>query len=199
MCCNYGVSLPRSDRPRLTFLPSTRPDPLPKTISFPTSKSFRVGHGRAIKLVKSTLNDTHSLSSEQASSFYDLLGIPETGTLIEIKQAYKQMARKYHPDVSPPGRTEEYTQRFIRVQEAYETLSDPGRRALYDLDMAKGLHLAFSTRSHSKFDEQMEEKCEWKSRWQSQLLELNRRSMYNESTNNMTWAAQMRRQRNESS
>ncbi|CAI9771156.1 unnamed protein product [Fraxinus pennsylvanica] len=63
------------------------------------------------------------------------------------------MARKYHPDVSPPGRMEEYTQRFIQVHEAYETLSDPGRRASYDLDMAKGLHLAFSTKRHSKFDE----------------------------------------------
>ncbi|CAI9771158.1 unnamed protein product [Fraxinus pennsylvanica] len=169
MYCNYGVSLPSSDRLRISFLPSTRPDPLPKTISFPTSIAFRVGHGRAIKLVKSTGNDTHSLSSEHPSSFYDLFGIPETSTLIEIKQAYKQMARKYHPDVSPPGRMEEYTQRFIQVQEAYETLSDPGRRASYDLDMAKGLHLAFSTRRRSKFDEQNEEKCKWKTRWQSQL------------------------------
>ncbi|GFY93057.1 hypothetical protein Acr_08g0014530 [Actinidia rufa] len=82
----------------------------------------------------------------EALSFYDLLGISETGTLLEIKHAYKQLARKYHPDVSPPGRVDEYTQRFIRVQEAYETLSDPGRRAMYDRDMARGLHLAFSAR-----------------------------------------------------
>ncbi|MBF6096444.1 J domain-containing protein, partial [Nocardia cyriacigeorgica] len=58
-------------------------------------------------------------------SFYELLGITESGTLPEIKQACKQLARKYHPDVSPPARVEEYTRRFIRVQEAYETLSDP--------------------------------------------------------------------------
>lgn len=86
-------------------------------------------------------------------TFYELLGIPETGSLLEIKQAYKQLARKYHPDVSPPGRVEEYTQRFIRVQEAYETLSDPRSRELYDHHMGKGLHLAFTARRRSKFDE----------------------------------------------
>ncbi|CAI9776122.1 unnamed protein product [Fraxinus pennsylvanica] len=195
MLCNYGVSLPRCDPLRFSFLPSTRPDPL----LIPSSVSFRVGPGRTIKLVKSTINDTLSLTSEKPSSFYDLLGIPETGSLIEIKQAYRQLARKYHPDVSPPGLAEEYAQQFIRVQEAYETLSDPGKRALYDLDMAKGLHLAFSTRRHSKFDQQMEEKCECKRRWESQLSELNRRSMYEDSADNMSWGAQMRRQRKESS
>ncbi|KAL2455530.1 Chaperone protein dnaJ 20 [Abeliophyllum distichum] len=153
MCFKYGVSLPRSDHLRFSFLPSTRPEPLPNIIALPSSISFRVGPVRTIKLVKCTLNYTLSLSSEQPSSFYDLLGISGTCSLIEIKQAYKQMARKYHPDVSPPGQAEEYTQRFIRVQEAYETLSDPRRRALYDLDMAEGLHLAFSARRHSKFDE----------------------------------------------
>ncbi|XLR47829.1 hypothetical protein HN51_032061 [Arachis hypogaea] len=47
--------------------------------------------------------------------FYELLGISESGSLMEIKQAYKQLARKYHPDVSLLGRLEEYTKRFIRV------------------------------------------------------------------------------------
>ncbi|CAA6668211.1 unnamed protein product [Spirodela intermedia] len=51
------------------------------------------------------------------------------GSAAEIKRAYKEMARRYHPDVCPtPDRTEEYTRLFIVVQEAYETLSDPGRR-----------------------------------------------------------------------
>lgn len=79
-------------------------------------------------------------------NFYELLGIPESGSFDDIKRAYKLMARKYHPDVSPPDRTEEYTHRFIEVQEAYETLSNPRLRVLYDLDLARGLHLAFSAR-----------------------------------------------------
>lgn len=76
-------------------------------------------------------------------SLYDLLGISETGTLMEIKQAYKQLVRKYHPDVSPPERVEEHTKRFIQVQEAYEILSDRRSRALYDRDLSRGLHVAF--------------------------------------------------------
>uniref|UniRef100_A0A2P2MA15 J domain-containing protein n=1 Tax=Rhizophora mucronata TaxID=61149 RepID=A0A2P2MA15_RHIMU len=134
-------------------------------------------------------------------SFYDLLGIPESGTLLEIKQAYKQLARKYHPDVSPPDRVEEYTERFIRVQEAYETLSDPSRRALYDRDMAKGLHLAFSARRRHEYRnfEEMEERHEWKHRWQAQLLNLKRRCMTKDAQENLSWGARMRRQREESS
>ncbi|KAK9664544.1 hypothetical protein RND81_14G050200 [Saponaria officinalis] len=81
-------------------------------------------------------------------SFYELLGIPETGTLPEIKQAYKRLARVYHPDVSPPERVKEHTERFIRIQDAYETLSDPNRRALYDFNQSCGLHLAFSAKNN---------------------------------------------------
>ncbi|OMO88534.1 hypothetical protein COLO4_20218 [Corchorus olitorius] len=128
-------------------------------------------------------------------SFYELLGIPESGTLPEIKQAYKQLARKYHPDVSPPGFVDEYTERFIRVQEAYETLSDPRRRALYDRDLASGLHLAFSARRRYQYDEDLDERGEWKNRWQSQLSELKRRSMNKDARGNMSWGARMRRQR----
>jgi len=88
-------------------------------------------------------------------SFYELLGIPESGSLMEIKNAYKQLARKYHPDVSPPGRVEEYTKRFIQVQEAYETLSDPSRRAMYDHDMAKGINFAFNARRRRNYHDQV--------------------------------------------
>ncbi|KAI3682586.1 hypothetical protein L1987_82661 [Smallanthus sonchifolius] len=65
-------------------------------------------------------------------TLYDLLGISPSGTLPEIKRAYKRMALKYHPDVSMPDQVHENTARFIRVQEAYKTLSDPEARAMYD-------------------------------------------------------------------
>ncbi|KAJ6837189.1 chaperone protein dnaJ 20, chloroplastic-like [Iris pallida] len=131
-------------------------------------------------------------------SFYELLGISQEGSFDDIKRAYKQMARKYHPDVSPPERAEEYTRRFIEVHEAYETLSDPGRRAIYDRDLARGFHLAFSTRR--RFHEERDDRAEWKNRWQYQVEELKRRSAYNEdSAENLSWGARMRRQRAESS
>ncbi|XP_062109165.1 chaperone protein dnaJ 20, chloroplastic-like [Humulus lupulus] len=197
----HGVTIPGSDS--RFFIPNNltpRPTNLNPTT---TTMIFSV---RVPKPVYSTRNRSGSVKAEAAvngavvaeaaveSSFYELLGIPETGSLVEIKQAYKQLARKYHPDVSPPGRVEEYTRRFIRVQEAYETLSDPCRRALYDRDMAKGLHLAFSARRRYQNNQGMEEKSEWKNRWQSQLSELKRRSMSKDGRgNNMSWGARMRR------
>ncbi|GAU32178.1 hypothetical protein TSUD_68490 [Trifolium subterraneum] len=118
---------------------------------------------------------------------------------MDIKSAYKQLARKYHPDVSPPGRVEEYTKRFIQVQEAYETLSDPSRKIMYDRDMARGIHLAFNARKrYNCSDNQVsEQKGEWKSRWQSQLSGLKRRSESKDGAENMSWAARMRQQREE--
>ncbi|RRT50808.1 hypothetical protein B296_00040675 [Ensete ventricosum] len=55
----------------------------------------------------------------------------------DVKRACKQMVRKCRTDVSPPDRAEEYTRRFIEVQEAYETLSDP-RRGCFSLSPPGG-------------------------------------------------------------
>lgn len=154
MCCNSHGVIPTSDL-RFPLFPTH-----PRTIS-PNSRLFcpnYTSNHQVLKTkfesfkAKTNLNDVVSYTDTD-KSFYDLLGIPETGSLLEIKQAYKQLARKYHPDVSPPDRVEEYTQRFIRVQEAYETLSDPGMRAMYDRDMAKGIHFAFSSRRRYQTDE----------------------------------------------
>lgn len=132
-----------------------------------------------------------------AETFYDMLGISETGSISDIKKAYKQLARKYHPDVSPPDRTEEYTKRFIKVQEAYETLSDPQTRALYDMNLARGLHLAFSTGRRS---ERMDDVEEWRLRWQTQLDELRLRSVHKDNVSSVrgktpSWGGRMRRKR----
>ncbi|KAI3829850.1 hypothetical protein L1987_03979 [Smallanthus sonchifolius] len=123
-------------------------------------------------------------------TLYDLLGISQSGTLSEIKRAYKQMALKYHPDVSPPDQVHEYTTRFIRVQEAYETLSDPVSRALYDCDLAKGLHLVFSAKKGSRFE------ARWKQSWEVQVEELKRRNTERVGQEGrMSWAARIRKQR----
>ncbi|CAI9117582.1 OLC1v1018987C1 [Oldenlandia corymbosa var. corymbosa] len=211
MCCSHSYGFLTSKTEPLAALFTTvpalssqnRPDPVAK-VSFPvnptppqglkTRVGYRVGSGNGSVFTRAAVQDVVSVAEE--SCFYDLLGIPKTGTQLEIKQAYKQLARKYHPDVSPPDRVEEYTQRFLRVQEAYEILSDPNRRALYDRDMAKGLH--FARRRYQNYDEDMEDKSQWKSRWQNQVSELKRRSNYKDS-GNMSWGARMRRQQNESS
>ncbi|KAJ0467764.1 putative DnaJ domain, Chaperone J-domain superfamily [Helianthus annuus] len=197
MCCNHNFisRLPTTPPPPPLFSPQTHtPLHLPiASISY-RPKSLTTTTTAAVKDGGSAVSET----IRDELSFYELLGIPETVSLVEIKQAYKQLARKYHPDVSPPGRVEEYTQKFIRVQEAYETLSDPNRRALYDRDMAMGIHFAFGSRSHLRNQEKME-RGEWRGQWESQLSELRKRSMYKDGGNNTSWAARMRRERKQSS
>ena len=61
--------------------------------------------------------------------YYAALGVERGATQDEIKKAYRKLARKYHPDVSKEADAEE---RFKEVAEAYQTLSDPEKRAAYD-------------------------------------------------------------------
>eukprot|EP01018_Ginkgo_biloba_P031519 Gb_22868 [translate_table: standard] len=129
---------------------------------------------------------------EQPLSFYQLLGIPEDGTLLDIKQAYRQLARKYHPDVCPPDQAEEFTRRFIEVQEAYETLSDPRRKHLYDSDLARGIHSRVSAGKRWNCPQEELAKEDWRSRWEGQLSNLKRRSNFKDADLPLSWGARMR-------
>lgn len=61
--------------------------------------------------------------------YYDILGVPKDASADDIKKAFRTKARTMHPDVSKEPDAEE---RFKEVSEAYETLSDPDKRARYD-------------------------------------------------------------------
>jgi curved DNA-binding protein len=64
-----------------------------------------------------------------ARDYYEVLGVPRTASAEELQQAYRRLARQYHPDVNKDPGAEE---RFKDISEAYQVLSDPGTRARYD-------------------------------------------------------------------
>ena len=62
--------------------------------------------------------------------YYATLGVNKTATEKEIKQAFRKLARKHHPDVNPGDKAAE--SRFKEINEAYEVLGDPAKRKKYD-------------------------------------------------------------------
>ncbi|WP_145273055.1 DnaJ C-terminal domain-containing protein [Tautonia plasticadhaerens] len=64
--------------------------------------------------------------------FYEVLGVDRGASAEELKRSYRSLARKHHPDLNPDDKTAA-EQRFKEVQEAYDVLSEPEKRKLYDL------------------------------------------------------------------
>ncbi|PWY82827.1 mitochondrial protein import protein MAS5 [Aspergillus heteromorphus CBS 117.55] len=71
------------------------------------------------------------------TKFYDTLGVPPTATEAQLKTAYKKGALKYHPDKNTNN--PEAAEKFKELSHAYETLSDPQKRSLYDQLGEEGL------------------------------------------------------------
>lgn len=61
--------------------------------------------------------------------YYAILGVSKTATQEEVQRAYRKLARKYHPDINKESTAEE---KFKQINEAYEVLGDPEKRAKYD-------------------------------------------------------------------
>lgn len=78
----------------------------------------------------STLSFHTSAPVSSKQDFYQVLGIPRTSTQKEIKKAYYQMAKKYHPDTNKDD--PQAKEKFAQLAEAYEVLSDEVKRKQYD-------------------------------------------------------------------
>lgn len=210
--CSDGYCGPSLPRPRSAK---------PATLIYLTGISS-VKRGKRHAVVRSATDSASTSSSSSSAlldpiaspqgSLYDLLGISQNVSRATIKDAYRQLARRYHPDVRPQEVSEEESvRRFIEVQEAYEILSDPQRRAMYDFEL---VHPASRSRRRmdvsgmghapwrrnskgrgegptwSSPDDLAQIRSQWRGQWRSQLNELSRRG----NAKPFSWASRMRQQ-----
>ncbi|MGK7925881.1 MAG: J domain-containing protein [Spirulina sp.] len=94
-----------------------------------------------------------------ANSYYARLGLHPSASALEIRRAYWQLSKRYHPDTTelPP---EEAKVKFQKLNEAYATLCDRERRSLYDRQIGYSRFYVVQPRSPFSGDEEEEE--EWK-------------------------------------
>ncbi|THD27906.1 DnaJ subfamily B member [Fasciola hepatica] len=84
--------------------------------------------------------------------YYKVLGLEREATVEDIRRAYRKLALKWHPDKNP-NNANEAEKRFKEISAAYEVLSDPEKRALYDRygkDGVNGTRIPTTRRSSSK-------------------------------------------------
>ncbi|AJS61102.1 J domain-containing protein [Paenibacillus sp. IHBB 10380] len=84
------------------------------------------------------------------TNYYQILGVGRDAQAVEIKQAYRQLAKRYHPDTNQGS--EEAAQRFKQIHEAYEVLSKESSRQAYDAKSAS----ANSQNTHQRKNAQSE-------------------------------------------
>ena len=70
------------------------------------------------------------MATKAKTDYYELLGVPRKAPVKEIRAAYRKLARKYHPDLNPGDKSSE--EKFKQIQEAYDILSDPKKRQMFD-------------------------------------------------------------------
>lgn len=126
----------------MTSAPSTHslisplPLPLPPPLRLSGNRKFSPPSSVRFRPLSITAARSFNtcLSAPNLASFslYEVLGIPMGASGLEIKAAYRRMARTCHPDVVTIGRKDSSADEFMKIHAAYCTLSDPEKRAQYD-------------------------------------------------------------------
>ena len=85
-----------------------------------------------------------------AADYYETLGVSRDASADELQQAYRKLARRYHPDVNRDPAAEE---RFKDINEAYQVLRDPAQRQRYDRSSRRPASESFGYDSQDKLRE----------------------------------------------
>lgn len=111
---------------------------LTKYVRFATS--IKVGQSRFTPLIGGIILETHSLKitsnkfhstpNFRKKDYYEVLGISKSASKDEIKKRFRELAKKYHPDLNKDDKNAE--KKFQEVSEAYEVLEDDNKRKQYD-------------------------------------------------------------------
>ncbi len=80
--------------------------------------------------------------------YYKILGLPTNATHQDIKKAYRILAQKYHPDMVSGNNKKESTEKFIKISQAYEILSDPIKKEKYDMYNDDSFDLLFNRQNN---------------------------------------------------
>ena len=85
------------------------------------------------------------LNPERDNQYYELLGVDRRCSQTEIKKAYRDLALKHHPDRCKGSQREvqQASKKFARISDAYNVLSDPGKRRMYDVQSDPRMRDAF--------------------------------------------------------
>jgi len=105
-------------------------------------------------------------------NYYKILGILQNSTQSEIKAAYKQLAKQWHPDINKSINAHDM---FIQIHEAYEILSNPEKRSLHDELIRDYNNVAVSSREykqkkHDNFVKEAKERAQSVSRMNYDLF-----------------------------